>query len=115
VAKITEELSKDSKQESGLRVYVQGGGCSGFQYGLIVEDSPGVGDQVFESNGIRLYVDPISVRYLKGAEIDWIDGVDEVTGNFRLTPLARAPCGAMLGGLHTMAMPAMPSFAAMSG
>jgi iron-sulfur cluster assembly accessory protein len=90
--KITEELSKDSKQESGLRVYVQGGGCSGFQYGLIVEDGPGAGDQVFESNGIRLYVDPISVRYLKGAEIDWIDNI--AGGGFTIrNPNAKSTCG----------------------
>jgi iron-sulfur cluster assembly accessory protein len=90
--KITEELSKDSKQDSGLRVYVQGGGCSGFQYGLIVEDGPGVGDQVFESNGIRLYVDPISVRYLKGAEIDWIDNI--AGGGFTIrNPNAKSTCG----------------------
>ena len=91
-SKITEELSKDSKQESGLRVYVQGGGCSGFQYGLIVEDGPGVGDQVFESNGIKLYVDPISVRYLKGAEIDWIDNI--AGGGFTIrNPNAKSTCG----------------------
>jgi iron-sulfur cluster assembly accessory protein len=90
--KITEELSKDSKQDSGLRVYVQGGGCSGFQYGLIVEDGPGAGDQVFESNGIRLYVDPISVRYLKGAEIDWIDNI--AGGGFTIrNPNAKSTCG----------------------
>lgn len=90
--KITEELSQDSKQESGLRVYVQGGGCSGFQYGLIVEDGPGAGDQVFESNGIRLYVDPISVRYLKGAEIDWIDNI--AGGGFTIrNPNAKSTCG----------------------
>jgi len=91
-SKITEELSKDSKQESGLRVYVQGGGCSGFQYGLIVEDGPGVGDQVFESNGIKLYVDPISVRYLTGAEIDWIDNI--AGGGFTIrNPNAKSTCG----------------------
>jgi iron-sulfur cluster assembly accessory protein len=91
-SKITEELSKDSKQESGLRVYVQGGGCSGFQYGLIVEDGPGVGDQVFESNGVKLYVDPISVRYLKGAEIDWIDNI--AGGGFTIrNPNAKSTCG----------------------
>ena len=91
-SKITEELSKESKQETGLRVYVQGGGCSGFQYGLIVEEGPGVGDQVFESNGIKLYVDPISVRYLKGAEIDWIDNI--AGGGFTIrNPNARSTCG----------------------
>jgi iron-sulfur cluster insertion protein len=90
-SKITEELSKYSKQETGLRVYVQGGGCSGFQYGLIVEEGPGVGDQVFDSNGIKLYVDPISVRYLKGR-----NRLDRQHRRGRFTirnPNAKSTCG----------------------
>ena len=59
--KIRELLSEEGKNESGLRVFVQGGGCSGFQYGLMIEESGGVGDQQFESNGVRLFVDPISI------------------------------------------------------
>jgi iron-sulfur cluster assembly accessory protein len=59
---------------------------------LIVEDDPGVGDQVFESNGVKLYVDPISVRYLKGAEIDWIDNI--AGGGFTIrNPNAKSTCG----------------------
>src|SRR5262249_22214618 len=64
-SKITELLAEEQKGGSGLRVFVQGGGCSGFQYGLMIEENgQGAGDQVFESNGIRLFVDPISIRYL---------------------------------------------------
>ena len=72
-SKITEILAEDQKQNSGLRVFVQGGGCSGFRYGLMIEESESAGDRVFESNGIRLFVDPISIRYLKGAEVDFVD------------------------------------------
>ena len=54
--KIRELLSEEGKLESGLRVFVQGGGCSGFQYGLMIEEGGGVGDQLFESNGVRLFV-----------------------------------------------------------
>ena len=63
-SKISELLAEENKAGSGLRVFVQGGGCSGFQYGLMIEESGGAGDQVFESNGVKLYVDPISIRYL---------------------------------------------------
>ena len=62
--KIRELLAEEGKLESGLRVFVQGGGCSGFQYGLMIEEGGGVGDQLFESNGVRLFVDPVSISYL---------------------------------------------------
>lgn len=91
-SKITELLAEENKQNSGLRVFVQGGGCSGFQYGLMIEEEPGAGDQVFESNGIRLYVDPISVRYLKGAEVDFVDNI--AGGGFTIrNPNATSTCG----------------------
>lgn len=74
-----------------LRVYVQGGGCSGFQYGLNVENEPQETDKIFESNGIQVAVDPISVRYLDGAEVDFVDGL---TGGFKVNnPKAKSTCG----------------------
>jgi iron-sulfur cluster assembly accessory protein len=91
-SKITEILAEENKQESGLRVYVQGGGCSGFQYGLMIEETPGVGDKVIESNGVRFFVDPISIRYLKGAQVDFVDNV--AGGGFTIkNPNARSTCG----------------------
>ena len=91
-AKITELLAEENKTGSGLRVFVQGGGCSGFQYGLMIEESGGAGDQVFESNGIRLFVDPVSVSYLKGAEVDFVDTV--TGGGFTIrNPNATSTCG----------------------
>jgi len=75
-SKISELLSEENKAGSGLRVFVQGGGCSGFQYGLMIEENgQGSGDQVFESHGVKLFVDPISVRYLKGAEVDFVETI----------------------------------------
>ena len=57
--KISELLAEENKAGSGLRVFVQGGGCSGFQYGLMIEENgQGAGDQVYESNGVKLFVDP---------------------------------------------------------
>ena len=91
-SKITELLAEENKPDSGLRVFVQGGGCSGFQYGLMIEETPGVGDQVFESNGVKLFVDPISIRYLKGAEVDFVDTI--TGGGFTIkNPNATSTCG----------------------
>ena len=91
-SKIKDLLAEENKAESGLRVFVQGGGCSGFQYGLMIEESGGVGDQTFESNGIRLYVDPVSLSYLKGAEVDFVDTI--TGGGFTIkNPNATSTCG----------------------
>ena len=92
-AKITELLSEENKTGSGLRVFVQGGGCSGFQYGLMIEENgQGAGDQVYESHGVKLFVDPISVRYLNGAEVDFVDTV--TGGGFTIkNPNATSTCG----------------------
>lgn len=93
-SKITELLAEESKDGAGLRVFVQGGGCSGFQYGLMIEEGDAAAgvDQVFESNGVKLYVDPISVRYLQGAEVDFIDNL--TGGGFTIkNPNAKSTCG----------------------
>ena len=75
-----------------FRVGVDGGGCSGFQYGLMIEEAPGATDTVVESNGVKLYVDPISVRYLKGAQVDFVDNV--AGGGFTIhNPNAVTTCG----------------------
>ena len=82
-----------SGSSSTLRVFVQGGGCSGFQYGLMIEEGgAGVGDQAFESNGVRLFVDPVSISYLKGAEVDFVDTI--TGGGFTIkNPNATSTCG----------------------
>ena len=90
--KIRELLNEEGKTESGLRVFVQGGGCSGFQYGLMIEEGSGVGDQLFESNGVKLFVDPVSISYLKGAEVDFVDTI--TGGGFTIkNPNATSTCG----------------------
>jgi iron-sulfur cluster insertion protein len=91
-SKINELLVEEGKAGSGLRVFVQGGGCSGFQYGLMIEEDGGGSDQVFESNGVRLFVDPISISYLKGAEVDFVETV--TGGGFTIkNPNAVSTCG----------------------
>ena len=92
--KITELLAEENKTDAGLRVFVQGGGCSGFQYGLMIEDGEPTADvdRIVESNGVRLFVDPISVRYLKGAEVDFVDNLSG--GGFTIkNPNAKSTCG----------------------
>src|SRR5713226_7443100 len=92
-SKINELLTEENKPGSGLRVFVQGGGCSGFQYGLMIEENgQGASDQVYESNGVKLYVDPISIRYLNGAEVDFVDTI--TGGGFTIkNPNASSTCG----------------------
>ncbi|HJO16742.1 MAG: iron-sulfur cluster insertion protein ErpA [Vicinamibacterales bacterium] len=92
--KIQALLSEEDKQLAGLRVFVQGGGCSGFQYGLMIEEGEGdaESDRVFESNGVKLFVDPISIRYLTGAEVDFVDNL--TGGGFTIkNPNAKSTCG----------------------
>jgi iron-sulfur cluster assembly accessory protein len=92
-AKISVLLTEENKAGSGLRVFVQGGGCSGFQYGLMIEENgQGAGDQVYESHGVKLFVDPISIQYLKNAEVDFVDTVSG--GGFTIkNPNAKSTCG----------------------
>lgn len=92
-SKISELLVEEQKSDGGLRVFVQGGGCSGFQYGMMIEENgQGAGDQVFESHGIKLFVDPISIQYLKNAEVDFVDTV--TGGGFTIkNPNATSTCG----------------------
>ena len=92
--KIHALLVEENKTDAGLRVFVQGGGCSGFQYGLMIDEGEGdpEADQIFEVNGVRLHVDPISLRYLKGAEVDFVD--NNMGGGFTIkNPNAKSTCG----------------------
>ncbi len=93
-SKIAALMAEENKESAGLRVFVQGGGCSGFQYGLMIEEGAGdvSADRIFESNGVNLYVDPISMRYLSGAEVDFVDNL--TGGGFTIrNPNAKSTCG----------------------
>ena len=68
------ELTKDEpNSEIGLRVYVYSGGCSGFRYGMMLEDAPTTDDNVLSANGVRVYIDNNSVPLIQGSEIDYVD------------------------------------------
>ena len=72
-SKLRELTSTETDPRIGLRVYVYSGGCSGFRYGMMLEDAPTSDDVRIEANGIRVYVDGQSTQYLLGSEIDYVD------------------------------------------
>ena len=89
-AKRVSELMADS--DIGLRVYVEGGGCSGFQYGFQLEKEKQDDDIVLEENGVTLLVDSLSIQYLMGATVDYLD--DLMGARFCVNnPNASTTCG----------------------
>jgi iron-sulfur cluster assembly accessory protein len=72
-SKLTELTAAENNPAIGLRVYVYSGGCSGFRYGMMLEDQPTPEDVTITSRGIKVYVDQQSTQYLGGAEIDYLD------------------------------------------
>ena len=78
--------------DAGLRGAVLPGGCSGFQYGLNIEDAPEGDDEVFDLSGVRVFVDPFSVQYLSGVEIDYVTSMMGSGFTFR-NPNASGGCG----------------------
>jgi iron-sulfur cluster assembly protein len=88
-----QELTKDeTNPDIGLRVYVYSGGCSGFRYGMMLEDAPTPEDQVLQASGIKVYVDGQSISLLQGSQIDYVDtlmGAGFTVNN----PNAVAACG----------------------
>lgn len=91
-AKVKELLAADGGGNKMLRVYVQGGGCSGFQYGFEFAERLEEGDVAVETDGVTLIVDPMSMQYLDGAEVDYVNdltGAQFVVRN----PNASTTCG----------------------
>ena len=72
-SKLQELVAAEQNPQLGLRVYVYSGGCSGFRYGMMLEDQPSNEDITVESQGIKVYVDRQSTQYLTGSEIDYLD------------------------------------------
>ena len=92
-AKVKELMSEEpDSDELVLRVAIQGGGCSGFQYGLGFDTGAAEGDQEFDLEGVRVVVDPHSAPYLRGATIDFLNGLQE--SGFKIdNPNAVSSCG----------------------
>jgi iron-sulfur cluster assembly protein len=92
-AKIKELLAEEPDGESSvLRVAVQGGGCSGFEYALGFDRGAQEGDHQLEAHGVRIVLDPFSAPYLQGAQIDFLDGLQE--SGFKIeNPNVVSACG----------------------
>jgi iron-sulfur cluster assembly accessory protein len=71
--KLADLVAAENNPAIGLRVYVYSGGCSGFRYGMMLEDQPSGEDVTVESKGIKVYVDAQSTQYIAGSEIDYLD------------------------------------------
>ena len=92
VQKVKQLMAREEKEGYGLRVAVQGGGCSGFQYGLTYEEAQQENDAVLEFDGLRVFVDAMSNIYLKEVTIDYVDGLME--SGFKINnPKATGTCG----------------------
>ena len=75
-SKVKQLLAEENNPGLRLRVYVTGGGCSGFQYGFKFDDEVNDGDTKIEKNGVNVIVDPMSFQYLSGSEVDFIDDLE---------------------------------------
>ncbi len=91
-AKVADLIAESENPELKLRVYVTGGGCSGFQYGFSFEESASADDARVEKAGVMLLVDPTSLQYLSGAEIDFEEGLEGARFVIR-NPNAASTCG----------------------
>ncbi|SUO96257.1 iron-sulfur cluster insertion protein ErpA [Suttonella indologenes] len=90
--KVASLMAEEENDALKLRVYVTGGGCSGFQYGFMFDEAPQEGDAVAVTNGVTLLIDSISYPYLTGAEIDYREDVKGAQFVIR-NPNAQSTCG----------------------
>ena len=85
-------LETQDSPDAMLRVFVAGGGCSGFQYGMSLEEDAMEGDQKFDINGVKVIIDPRSAMYVEGAQVDYEDSL--MGGGFKIdNPNAASTCG----------------------
>jgi iron-sulfur cluster insertion protein len=91
-AKVADLIKEEGNEELMLRVYIQGGGCSGFQYGFTFDEQVQDGDTEVVTDGVTLLVDPMSLQYLTGAEIDYSEGLQGAQFVIR-NPNATTTCG----------------------
>lgn len=90
--KVSELMKSEERDDLNLRVFVTGGGCSGFQYGFSFDEEVAEDDTRVETLGVQLVIDPMSVVYLDGAEIDYRDDVNGAQFVIR-NPNATTTCG----------------------
>ncbi len=90
--KVRELIEEEGNRDLKLRIYVSGGGCSGFQYGFTFDENINDGDTAVENGGVTLLIDPMSFQYLVGAEIDYSEGLEGAQFVIR-NPNATTTCG----------------------
>ncbi len=90
--KVKELIEEEGNAGLKLRVFVTGGGCSGFQYGFTFDEEVADDDTTMEKNGVQLLIDPMSYQYLVGAEIDYTEGLEGSQFVIR-NPNATSTCG----------------------
>lgn len=91
-SKVSELIREESNPNLKLRVFVQGGGCSGFQYGFTFDENVEDGDTKVDNQGVTLLIDPMSIQYLAGAEIDYREDMEGAQFVIR-NPNASTTCG----------------------
>jgi iron-sulfur cluster insertion protein len=90
--KVREIATAENLEGQGLRLQVKGGGCSGFQYDLYFDEKATDMDQIVESFGIQLFVDPLSLQYLENTQIDYVEGLHGAGFKFE-NPNVKGTCG----------------------
>lgn len=90
--KVATLIEEEGKPNLMLRLYIQGGGCSGFQYGFTFDENLTEGDAEIVTDGVKLLVDPMSLQYLMGAEVDYTEGLQGAQFVVR-NPNANTTCG----------------------
>jgi iron-sulfur cluster insertion protein len=91
-AKVAALIEEEGNPDLMLRIYVQGGGCSGFQYGFTFDETVNEGDAEVITDGVKLLIDPMSLQYLMGAEVDYTEGLQGAQFVIR-NPNATTTCG----------------------
>ncbi len=92
VEKVREILDTQEPKPAGLRISVVGGGCSGFNYSMAFETSPGLLDKTYTFEGLSVYVDQASMLYLDGAEVDYVETMEGAGFKFS-NPNVKTTCG----------------------
>ena len=91
-SKVRELIAEEGNDALKLRVYIQGGGCSGFQYGFEFDEAQAEDDLAIQTDGVTLVVDPLSLQYLMGAEVDYTESLHGAQFVIR-NPNAKTTCG----------------------
>jgi len=91
-SKVRALIEEEGNPELKLRVFVTGGGCSGFQYGFTFDETAAEDDTAMQKDGVTLLIDPMSYQYLVGAEIDYTDGLEGAQFVIK-NPNAQTTCG----------------------